>query len=70
MPWGVQPTKPNASKLASTLRSLLPRLAELGIVSEAEVDIDTFAARLRTESGGANGIAMLPAHIGAWTLKR
>ncbi len=55
--------------LTSTLRSLLPRLVEYGIASEVEVDIDTFTQRLRGESG-TNGIAMLPAHVGAWTLKR
>jgi hypothetical protein len=51
---------------AQTLRSALPALTKLGIVSAEEVDIDTLADRLRAETLGAGGVVKTPDLVGAW----
>ena len=52
--------------LAETLRSILPVLIRLEITTAQEVDVETFAERLRTETLNQRGMIILPA-IGAWT---
>lgn len=52
-----------------TLRSLLPLLVKLGVVTEEEVDIDTLAGRLREETVAAGGVVKMPEVVSAWALK-
>jgi ubiquinone/menaquinone biosynthesis C-methylase UbiE len=49
-----------------SLRSILPRAIALGIVTENEIDIDTFEERLRRESLAARSCVPAPAMIGAF----
>jgi ubiquinone/menaquinone biosynthesis C-methylase UbiE len=51
------------------LRRALPRLVEYGIVTAAEVDIDTFERRLRDEVVANRGVIMMPPLVGAWTCR-
>lgn len=51
---------------AGTLRSLLPMLERHGIATAAEVDVDTFAARLHAETGARGGVARATPVVGAW----
>jgi SAM-dependent methyltransferase len=52
--------------IASGLRSNLPLLLQFGIARPEEIDIETFAARLRREIVEQNGMMALPAFVGAW----
>ena len=52
--------------MANGLRSNLPHILQHGVATEEEVDIDTFAERLRAEVVGQQGVIMLPTFIGAW----
>jgi SAM-dependent methyltransferase len=51
---------------AQTLRSLLPAAERLGVVSPAEVDVDTLAARLGAEAEALRACVMPPPLVGAW----
>jgi hypothetical protein len=51
---------------AGTLRSLLPILERHGIVTTAEVDVETFASRLHAEAGAVGGTARATPVVGAW----
>jgi SAM-dependent methyltransferase len=53
--------------LAHTLRTLLPAAKKLGIDGANDIDLDTFAARLRDEIVAMNGVMQAPAYTGAWT---
>jgi SAM-dependent methyltransferase len=65
-PIGGGPSWPGYGYLASTLRSLLPFLVQLGVVESGAVDLETAEARLRDEVVAQNGVQILPAVIGAW----
>jgi SAM-dependent methyltransferase len=52
--------------LAESVRSLLPRMVELGLTTGAETDPDTLEDRMRDELARVEGIAMLAPVIGAW----
>ena len=52
--------------LTESLRSLLPRAIDLGIVTAEEIDIDTFEERLRAENVAAGSCFPAPAMIGAF----
>jgi ubiquinone/menaquinone biosynthesis C-methylase UbiE len=54
---------------AETIRSLLPKMEALGIVTAAEVDIDTLADRMRAESVEKCGVSMSPMMVGAFARK-
>ena len=54
---------------AGTLRSLLPVLERQGIATAAEVDVETFAARLHAEVGALGGVARATPVVGAWGRK-
>jgi ubiquinone/menaquinone biosynthesis C-methylase UbiE len=58
---------PAYSYVASTLRSLLPMAELLGVVTAADVQIETLAERLRDEVVRAEAVVVLPSLIGAWT---
>jgi SAM-dependent methyltransferase len=55
--------------VADTVRSLLPMLEQMGLVSAEDVDIETLADRLRAEALGQRGVQMLPIVMGAWARK-
>ena len=61
------PDSPVYDWLAATLRSLLPLAERLGVVTAAEVEIDTLAERLRKEALHHTACLMPPPLIGAWT---
>jgi ubiquinone/menaquinone biosynthesis C-methylase UbiE len=54
---------------AQTLRSLLPLMVRLGVVTEEEVEIDTLARRLREETVAAGGVVKMPEVVSAWAIK-
>jgi SAM-dependent methyltransferase len=60
------PDFPGYENFAEVVRSALPRLIELGVVTADDVDIETFAARLRAEVGGRGVFSMWPSVL-AWT---
>jgi SAM-dependent methyltransferase len=51
---------------AGTLRSLLPMLERHNIATAAEVNVETFAARLHAEVGAVGGSARATPVVGAW----
>jgi hypothetical protein len=53
--------------VADALRSLLPTIVAQGIATENEIDIDTFADRLRTETNDL--VIVAQPNIGAWATK-
>ncbi|HVL22556.1 MAG TPA: class I SAM-dependent methyltransferase [Thermomicrobiales bacterium] len=58
---------PVPTMLADVIRSVLPVMVRAGVVTEAEVDIDTLADRLRAEAVAGRGCVSSPALVGAWT---
>ncbi|MFN8494485.1 MAG: class I SAM-dependent methyltransferase [Caldilineaceae bacterium] len=52
--------------IASGLRSNLPALLRFGLATAAEVEIDTFAERLRAEVVAQQGVIVLPTFVGGW----
>jgi ubiquinone/menaquinone biosynthesis C-methylase UbiE len=65
-PIGGGPEWPGYAYVADTVRSLLPMLQQMGLVTAEDVDIDTLADRLRAEVVSQGGVQMLPMVIGAW----
>lgn len=63
---GGGPDTPAYGYIAETMRSLLPVAERLGVVTAAEADVDTLAARLREETVGQKACIMLPPLVGAW----
>jgi SAM-dependent methyltransferase len=68
-PIGGGPDWPGYTLLAESLRSLLPFVEQFGTTSAAEIDVDTLEDRLRAEVVAANAVEVLPAVIGAWSVK-
>lgn len=68
-PIGGGPDWPGYEYSAETLRSLLPALQHMMGLDPAKVEIDTLAARLRTEAEARQSIQMLPLIVGAWSRK-
>ncbi len=64
---GGGPDWPGYEVVAETLRSLLPRLVELGVTTAEEVNLDGLAARLGAEVEAARGVVTLPPTVGAWS---
>jgi len=54
---------------AAGLRSNLPQIVRFGVATDDEVDVETFAERLRTEVVERNGTIALPVFVGAWARK-
>jgi SAM-dependent methyltransferase len=65
-PLGGGPGFPGYDVFAEIVRSMLPQLVAFGIATEEEVEIETFAARLRAEVG-ERGIFLSYPSILAWT---
>jgi ubiquinone/menaquinone biosynthesis C-methylase UbiE len=55
--------------VADTVRSLLPRLEQLGIVSSRRVQVETLAGRLRREHAELGGVLGMMPLMGAWCRK-
>jgi len=55
--------------IAETLRTLLPRLEQLGIVTAEELDIDTLAGRIEDEAVQLQSLMLGPIQFGAWARK-
>jgi hypothetical protein len=51
------------------LRSLLPIIVQFGITTEEEVDVETYAERLRAEAVSQHKLVVGPMMISAWTRK-
>jgi hypothetical protein len=51
------------------MRSLLPMMERLAVVSAEEVQIATLAERLRDKVTAGGGVIILPSLVGAWTTK-
>jgi ubiquinone/menaquinone biosynthesis C-methylase UbiE len=58
---------PGYAMRADDVRTFLPRLVQLGLATEEEMDIDTLADRLCEEIVGHGGAAHLPVVVSAWT---
>jgi ubiquinone/menaquinone biosynthesis C-methylase UbiE len=54
---------------AANLRALLPRIVELGIATEEEVNIDTFEERLRADFASPPKAAIPMLRVDAWARK-
>jgi ubiquinone/menaquinone biosynthesis C-methylase UbiE len=57
---------PGYAYIAETVRSLLPMLEQMGMVTPEEVDVETLADRLQAAVVHQRGVEMLPIIIGAW----
>lgn len=55
--------------VAQLTRTLLPLMERTGVVTAAEVDIETLADRLREEAVANNATWVSPAFVGAWVRK-
>jgi hypothetical protein len=53
--------------VTDVVRSLLPAMEKLGIVTVAEVDVATLADRIRDDVVAGKGVALSPGLIGAWS---
>ncbi len=54
---------------AATFRGMLPLLLKSGVATAEEVDIDTLAERLRTETVAAGAVVKAPDLVSAWARK-
>jgi SAM-dependent methyltransferase len=59
------PDHPLYSAVAETVRTLLPRLEQLGIATAAEVDVDTLARRISDEVNATQGTVTWVSLVGA-----
>lgn len=53
-----------------TVRSLLPRIEELGIATAEKIQLDTLATRLRSEASALDTVIGVMPLMGAWSAKR
>jgi ubiquinone/menaquinone biosynthesis C-methylase UbiE len=63
------PHSPVYEWVAESIRSLLPRMEELGMTTASAMDIDTLKERLRGEAIAKRGVLIAPAIIGAFARK-
>lgn len=56
--------------LSSVVSSLLPMMERHGVVTAADVGIETLAPRLREELISGDGCSIMPSLVGAWTKKQ
>ena len=54
------------SRVVDLVRSMLPAIVETGAATEADVDIETLAERLRADTGEVGPVAIWPTVIGAF----
>lgn len=55
--------------VAASLRSMLPLIVKTGVATAEEIDIDTFAERLRGSALGADATVKYPDLVGGWARK-
>jgi len=67
---GGGPQCPAYEILADVVRSLLPAMEKLNIVSAQEVEISTLAQRMRGEVIALKGVVVSAGFIGAWSRKQ
>ena len=60
---------PGYAYVVDTVRSLLPMMEQMGLVSAKDVDVETLADRLRAEALGLREVQMLPIVMEAWARK-
>lgn len=63
------PDSPAYEGLAAALLGVLPQLIALGIASEADIGIETYAARLRAEVVGLGAVCGAVPLVSAWARK-
>jgi SAM-dependent methyltransferase len=63
------PDSPIYDQVAQVTRSLLPVMRLAGPGAEAEIDVDTLAARIRDDATALGATLVSPSLIGAWTRK-
>lgn len=63
------PDSPAYAYVAQSVRSMLPMIEQLEVVTAEEVQIETLAERLRDEVVAGGGVITLPNLVGAWTRK-
>lgn len=61
--------EPLCNFLVQGLRSMTPVLVKHGLVTEQELQLDTYAQRMNEAFRAAGGIMLSPPFIGAWTRK-
>jgi SAM-dependent methyltransferase len=71
MTFGIQPylspdTPPGAGLLADVVRALAKPMIAAGLVTEAELDIDTLERRIDGELEDAGAVLLAPTLVGAW----
>ena len=67
---GGRPDCPAFELMAEVMRSLLPAVEKLKIVTAKEVDIANLEGQMRDEVVGARGVVLSPGVIGAWSRKQ
>lgn len=63
---GGGPDSPGYEAFADHLRTFLPLVVQSGAATEDEIAIGTFAARLRDQVGGQQGVLRCLPAIGVW----
>lgn len=61
------PDSPAYAQVVGIVRTLLAPMAQTGVATAAEIDIDTLEERLRAEVTAAGATIVSPHYIGAWT---
>ena len=54
-------------QIAELARTMVPEMERVGVVTPAEVDIETLAERLQREVAAGDGIVVGRSEIGAWS---
>jgi SAM-dependent methyltransferase len=60
------PDSPVYAQVAQITRALLPLMERTGVATAANVDVETLAARLRTEAVTQDALLVYPPFYGAW----
>ncbi len=69
VPLGGGPDFPGYDMFAGIIRTLLPVLEREGLLTAAEAEVETLAARLRAEVVAGGGVLAAPPAVGAWAVK-
>lgn len=63
---GAGPDSVAYSWMAESVRSMLPLIVRFGVATEGEVDVETLADRLRSETVAADAVVKAPDVVSAW----
>ncbi|MCU1335847.1 MAG: hypothetical protein JWO19_1428 [Bryobacterales bacterium] len=69
IPVGGEPGSYVYGWVADTVRSLIPRIEQLGLSTAAELQIETLAARMEAEAVALGAQLIGPTQFGAWVVK-